>query len=274
MPALVDALACLGSDVPCSCADLWSYLSYGRDVLNYLAWAVSTGYTFSPRLATARIFRIYLVGFFIAECCLLYLHLLQGVVDSFEFVLGSLELMVCTCSLALQTDRQRSRFAGGLTASVYVGLLLLTTDLVGLAYFWAEGHEAPLVKVDFVVKLAAYFMFTSLPFYAMDKELSIAHSSLTFVWKLWFIEAVDFGTIAFGAIEYAQNEHLESRRHLLSAAGAGGGEEGGAGGRAAAASARRLGLFDWLTDDTLGGTAAVAGTTTLRAGFTDGWIGI
>ena len=78
-----------------------------------------------PSFVLLRIFRIYLVGFFIAECCLLYLHLLQGVVDSFEFVLGSLELMVCTCSLALQTDRQRSRFAGGLTASVYVGLLLL-----------------------------------------------------------------------------------------------------------------------------------------------------
>ena len=35
----------------------------------------------------------------------------------------------------------------------------------------------------------------ALPFYAMDQALAQANSNLTFVWKLWFIEAVDFSSI-------------------------------------------------------------------------------
>ena len=93
-------LTCAASDLPLTCPDIWSLLSYGRDLLNWLTWAISTGYSLSPSMAAARIFRIYLVAFFVAECALLYLHLLQGVVDSFEFSLGSAELMVCTATLA------------------------------------------------------------------------------------------------------------------------------------------------------------------------------
>ena len=40
----------------------------------------------------------------------------------------------------------------------------------------------------------------------VDRELAVGRSELTFVWKIWTIEAVDFCTILYGAIDYAAAE--------------------------------------------------------------------
>ena len=79
----------------------------------------------------------------------------------------------------------------------------MTADLITSVYVWIVGHSEQLVKIDVGVKISAFLFFTSLPFYSMDKELARLKSPLTFVWKLWFIEAVDFCTMVYGTIRYA-----------------------------------------------------------------------
>ena len=70
-------------------------------------------------------------------------------------------------------------------------------------YAYICGVDVVLMKVDVTLKLSLYLILTALPFYSMDKELARAQSSLTFVWKIWFIEAVDIVSLVYGVVKYA-----------------------------------------------------------------------
>ena len=82
----------------------------------------------------------------------------------------------------------------------------LILDVVFSALCVVGGHEEPVVSLDLAAKVALLLFVTSLPFFALDRELAASRSELTFVWKIWTIEAVDFCTILYGAIDYAAAE--------------------------------------------------------------------
>lgn len=77
-----------------------------------LATHAPTHTTTAPRSRSHAVVRLFLIFFTGAESILLFLHLVQGVVDTSAFVVGSLQLLAITCVLALLTTEKYARALG------------------------------------------------------------------------------------------------------------------------------------------------------------------
>ena len=152
--------------------------------------------------ALPRMLRCHLVLLVVVTIALLFDHLVEGVVDAPAFALSPAQLLAAgTGGLThgsqsgAASRRRGARRRGALSAFLWASNACLILDVVFSALCVVGG-----VSLDLAAKVALLLFVTSLPFFALDRELAASRSELTFVSKIWTIEAVDFCTILYGAI--------------------------------------------------------------------------
>ena len=215
---VLDCLAdCLS--FPCFFGDAQDVALWGRPICVYAGWLAAAGATDGARpvdaAALPRMLRCHLVLLVVVTIALLFDHLVEGVVDAPAFALSAAQLLAAAGALAALNAPHnrvapppalRRRRAALLSAFLWASNACLILDVVFSALCVVGGHEEPVVSLDLAAKVALLLFVTSLPFFALDRELAASRSELTFVWKIWTIEAVDFCTILYGAIDYAAAE--------------------------------------------------------------------
>ena len=219
---VLDCLAdCLS--FPCFFSDAQDVALWGRPICVYAGWLAAAGATDGARpvdaAALPRMLRCHLVLLVVVTIALLFDHLVEGVVDAPAFALSAAQLLAAAGALAALNAPHnrvapppalRRRRAALLSAFLWASNACLILDVVFSALCVVGGHEEPVVSLDLAAKVALLLFVTSLPFFALDRELSASASELTFVWKIWTIEAVDFCTILYGTIDYAQSERRQN----------------------------------------------------------------
>ena len=217
-------MVCFGEclNMPCFLNDAADIALLARPVCVYGQWILSAGSTseLSPvdPEALPRMLRCYLVLLILTTIVMLFEHLVEGVVDVPAFAISAAQLLCASGALAVLNAPSRWRQTPGLARRrnlllaffVHSSNVCLIVDVVFSAVCVVGGHTENIVSVDLAVKVALFLFVTSLPFFALDRELAVGRSELTFVWKIWTIEAVDFCTILYGAIDYAQSERAEA----------------------------------------------------------------
>jgi len=203
---------------PCFFGDVQDAALWARPVFVYVQWLSSAGATSSRPIdyeALPRMLRCHLVLLVLATIGLLFDHLVEGVVDVPAFAVSAAQLLSAAGALATlnaphrrlaPSAALRKRRARLLCLFVWLSNACLILDVVFSAICVVSGHQEAIVSVDLAMKVGLFLFVTSLPFFALDRELAHSASELTFVWKIWTIEAVDFCTILYGTIDYAQSE--------------------------------------------------------------------
>lgn len=207
-------LECLS--LPCFLTEIGDTALFARPLFVYAQWILSAGYTPAASVldgqAVPRMLRCHLVLLVLCTIGLLFEHLVEGVVDVPVFALSAVQLLCASGALAvLNAPTRRAASLEGrrkrlLCFFLHASNLTLIADVVFNAVCVVGGHEEDIVSLDLALKVGLFLFVTSLPFFALDRELAASASELTFVWKIWTIEAVDFCTILYGAIDYAQSE--------------------------------------------------------------------
>ncbi|KAJ1453746.1 hypothetical protein M885DRAFT_588463 [Pelagophyceae sp. CCMP2097] len=190
-----------------------------RPVVVYAQWLVSTGFSDSgaDKDLVPRMVRYYLVVLAGVTIGLLFDHLQEGVADVAAFSVGSAQLLCCAAALAILNSEwhtlPRVRL---LVWCLHGSTAMLILDIIVSSLAIIDGRTENVISVDLTIKIALYLFVTSLPFFALDRELARDRSRLTFVWKIWTIEAVDFCTILYGAIQYASKLREDGLPHDIS----------------------------------------------------------
>jgi len=193
-----------------------------RPFIVYVTWLLSAGngadtgdagenpYASSP---IPRMLRLYYVVILVTEIVLLFQHLEEGVVDVTAFGIGATQMLFAAAALAVlnaPTSARRfkaERKRGMLLFCVHASNAVLVVDVIFSSICIMAGRREEVLSVDLSVKLGFYLFATSLGFFALDQELARTKSELTFVWKIWSIEAIDFITILYGAVKYSADEY-------------------------------------------------------------------
>lgn len=210
--------------MPCVLSDMADVALVARPIFVYLQWILSAGSTSGSRPVDPNglptMLRFHLVFLILVTIALLFDHLVEGVVDVPVFGISAVQLLCASGALAVlnaPTRRASSlarRRACLLGVFVHLSNAALIADVVFSAVCVVGGHEESVVSVDLATKVGLLLFVTSLPFFALDRELATTSSELTFVWKIWTIEAVDFCTILYGAIDYAAAERSAREQDL------------------------------------------------------------
>ena len=195
-----------------------------RPLCVYAQWIVSAGSTSAETTVDPttlpRMLRCHLVLLILVTIVMLFEHLVEGVVDVPAFAISAVQLLCASGALAVLNAPRRNAAGLANRRSALLGCfqhasnVCLIVDVVFSAVCVVGGHTENVVSVDLAVKVALFLFVTSLPFFALDRELAVGRSELTFVWKIWTIEAVDFCTILYGAIDYAQQERSDGEKDL------------------------------------------------------------
>ena len=195
-----------------------------RPLCVYAQWILSAGSTSAETTVDPttlpRMLRCHLVLLILVTIVMLFEHLVEGVVDVPAFAISAVQLLCASGALAVLNAPRRNAAGLANRRSALLGCfqhasnVCLIVDVVFSAVCVVGGHTENVVSVDLAVKVALFLFVTSLPFFALDRELAVGRSELTFVWKIWTIEAVDFCTILYGAIDYAQQERSDGEKDL------------------------------------------------------------
>ena len=112
--------------------------------------------------ATSTLLRLFLLVFFAGETGVLFLHLLRGVVDTFAFIIGALQLLAIVIALALLDAPGPGERAAAAPAAARVGAArgrvlaacvhafaaCLVVDVAFSARIWIDGGEGSLLQTD------------------------------------------------------------------------------------------------------------------------------
>mmetsp|Transcript_839 Transcript_839/g.2371 ORF Transcript_839/g.2371 Transcript_839/m.2371 type:complete len:427 (-) Transcript_839:131-1411(-) len=206
-----------------------------RPFVVYVTWLLSAGngqevrdevaenpYASSP---IPRMLRLYYVVILVTTIVLLFQHLEEGVVDVTAFGIGATQMLFAAAALAVlnaPTSKRRvkaERKRRMLLFCVHASNAVLVVDVIFSSICIMAGRREEVLSVDLSVKLGFYLFATSLGFFALDQELARTKSELTFVWKIWSIEAIDFITILYGAVKYSADEYGKENdddgKHIL-----------------------------------------------------------
>ena len=121
--------------------------------------------------------------------------------DVTAFGIGATQMLFAAAALAVlnaPTSQKHARKRTMLVSCIHMSNAVLVVDVIFSSICIMAGRREEVLSVDLSVKLGFYLFATSLGFFALDQELARTKSDLTFVWKIWSIEAIDFITILYG----------------------------------------------------------------------------